>query len=123
MKKIKVLDIVNINKVLDGAMLLGAPIEDVKAILRFRREAQPVVNGWNDLLKDAITKLKGETITEEQLNKHLNEALADEANREVEITPFAISEDGEVAILAQSRVECGQWEAIKGALKPVAKEQ
>lgn len=123
MKKIKVLDVVNINKAFDGVTLQGAPIEDVKAILRFRREAQPVVNGWDDLLKDAIAKLKGETITEEQLNKHLNEALADEANREVEITPFAISEDGEVAILAQSRVECGQWEAIKDALKPVEKEQ
>lgn len=118
MKTMKVLDVVNINRVMDGVMLSGAPMADVKAVMRFRREAKPIVDGWNDIIKDAIEKLKGENITEDELNKHLNEALADEAMREVEITPFVISADGEDAIIAQSKIACGDLDVIKAALRP-----
>lgn len=114
----KVLEVININHVFDAVMLQGAPIEDVKAVMRFRREATPIVDGWNALVRDAVQKLNGETMTEEELNKHLNDALSDEANREVEITPFTISEDGEAVILSKSNIACGQWEAVKHALKP-----
>lgn len=122
MKKVKVLDVVNINRVLDGVMLQGAPIDDVKAIMRFRREARPIVDGWSAMLKDAIEKLKGESITQEQLNAHLNEVLADEAVREVEITPFVISADGEDVIIAQSKVACGDLANIQAVLNPKAEE-
>ena len=122
MKKIKVLDVVNIYGAFNDVSLYGVPMEDAKAFMRFRREARPVALGWDELVKEAIEKLKGETITEEQLNKHLNEALADEAIRDVEITPFVFSDDGGDLILPQMRVASGQWEAIKGALKPEKEE-
>lgn len=123
MKKIKVLDVVNIYRAFNDVSLYGVPMEDAKAFMRFRREARPVALGWDEQVKEALEKLNGETITEEQLYKHLNEAMEDEALREVEITPFAFSNDGEDMILPQMRVIGGQWEAMKEALKPVAKEQ
>lgn len=122
MKKIKVLDVVNIYRAFNDVSLYGVPMEDAKAFMRFRREARPVALGWDEQVKEALEKLKGETITEEELNKHLNEVLGEEAMREVEITPFAFSNDGEDMILPQMRVVGGQWEAMKEALKPEEKE-
>lgn len=122
MKKIKVLDIVNINKTFDGVTLQGAPLEDVKKIVKFGGEAYPTVEKWNTMYKDAIAKLNGETITVEELNKHLNEVLGEEAMREVEITPFTLSEDTEAIILANSGIVWGEWKVIKAALKPEKEE-
>lgn len=123
MKKIKVLDLVNINRVFDGVMLQGAPMEDVKAIMRFRREAKPIIDGWNATIKDAVEKLKDEAVTEAEANKRLNEALADEATREVEITPFVISADGEDVILSQSKIAVGDLATVQSVLKPEDKKE
>lgn len=120
MKKIKVIDIINVNDVFNGVILAGAPIEDVKAIVRFRRETKPTVDGWNDLIKDTIEKLKpadGDTISVEALNAQLNEVLKDEAIREVDITPFEISEAGEEIILLQSKVSIAKLDYIREILK------
>lgn len=122
MKNVKVLDVVNINKALDGVSLQGAPLEDVKKLVRFGGETYAVVEKWNTMLKDAIAKLKGDSITEEELNKHLNEVLGEEAMREVEITPFTLSEDAEAIILANIGVVIGEWKAIKNVLKPKKEE-
>jgi hypothetical protein len=122
MKKIKVLDVVNINKALDGVSLQGAPLEDVKKLVRFGGEAYAVVEKWNTMLKDAIAMLKGDSIPEEELNKRLNEVLGEEAMREVEITPFTLSEDAEAIILANSGIVMGEWKAIKMALRPEKEE-
>jgi hypothetical protein len=122
MKKIKALDVVNIYRAFNDVSLYGVPMEDAKAFMRFRREARPVALGWDEQVKEALEKLKGETITEEELNKHLNEVLGEEAMREVEITPFAFSNDGEDMIIPQMRVVGGQWEAMKEALKPEKEE-
>ena len=119
----KVLDVVNINKAFDGVTLQGAPIEDVKKLVKFSGEAYPIVEKWNAMYKDAIAKLNGESITVEELNKHLNEVLGEEAMREVEITPFTLSEDTEAIILANSGIVWGEWKAIKAALKPEDKEE
>ena len=119
----KVLDVVNINKALDGVALQGAPLEDVKKLVKFSGEAYPTVEKWNTMYKDAIAKLNGESITVEELNKHLNEVLGEEAMREVEITPFTLSEDTEAIILANSGIVMGEWKAIKAALKPEEKEE
>lgn len=119
MKKVKVLDLVNINRVFDGVMLQGAPMEDVKAIMRFRREAKPTIDAWTATVKDALEKLKDEAVTEAAAaNKQLNEALADEAAREVEITPFVISADGEDVILSQSKIAVGDLATIQAVLRP-----
>ena len=122
MKKIKVLDIVNINKAFDGVTLQGAPLEDVKKLVKFSGEAYPTVEKWNAMYKDAIAKLNGDSITVEDLNKHLNEVLGEEAMREVEITPFTLSADAEAIILANSGIVIGEWKAIKKALKPEKEE-
>lgn len=119
----KVLDVVNINKAFDGVTLQGAPLEDVKKLVKFDGEAYATVEKWNTMYKDAIAKLNGETITVEELNKHLNEVLGEEAMREVEITPFILSEDTEAIILANSGIVMGEWKAIKEALKPEVKEE
>ncbi len=123
MKKIKVVDAVNIDRALDGVSLQGAPLEDVKKVVKFGGEVHVTVEKWNAMCKDAISKLKGETITEQEVNQHLNEVLGEEAMREVEITPFSLSEDTEAIILANSGVVRGQWRAFKAALKPEDKEE
>lgn len=123
MKKIKVLDVVTINKTFDGVTLQGAPLEDVKKIVKFGGEAYATVEKWNTMYKDAIAKLKSESITVEELNKHLNEVLGEEAMREVEITPFILSEDTDAIILTNSGIVMGEWKAIKAALKPEDKEE
>lgn len=122
MIKLKVLDVVNINKALDGVSLQGAPLEDVKKIVKFDGEAYATVEKWKTMYKDAVAKLNGEAITVEELNKHLNEVLGEEAMREVEITPFTLSEDTEAIILANSGIVIGEWKAIKNALKPEKEE-
>ena len=118
MKKVKLVNIVNINGVFDSVILSGAPIEDVRAIMRFRREAKPIVDSWNSTIRDAIIKLKSDNISQEQFNKNLNDALYEEAIREVEVTPFVITPDGEDIILAQSKITCKDLENINEILRP-----
>ena len=120
MKKLKVLDVVNINNKFNGVILAGAPIEDIKAVVRFRREVKPAVDAWNAIIKDTVEKLKpadGNAISDDELNAQLNDALKDEAVREVEVTPFAISEAGEEVILQQSKITIAELDYIREILK------
>lgn len=130
MKKMKVIEVKTAYEKSMPIMLVGAPIEDVKAILKFRREAEPIYKAWETALKDAIEKLKpadGEAkeIKVSELDALLNEALREEMMREVEITPLAISEDGEATILSQSKISAGDWDVFKAlvAEQPEAKEK
>lgn len=120
MKKIKVIEAVEINNILDNVMLKGAPIEDSKAILKLCGEVEPVVDAWQKAVKNAMQKLDlkaGETMTLAEVNQYLSEVLHDDMVREVEITPFTLSADGEAAILSQSDITRGQIRAIKGIVK------
>lgn len=112
MKKVTVNQVVEADKVLAMAMLNGVDIEEIKAIMRFRAEARPIVNNWNDLIKSALENFKGKEVTQEELNKALNEALADEIVREVEITPFVLSEDSKAIILSQSKITNGGLDVV-----------
>jgi hypothetical protein len=119
MKKVKVVDVANVANIVGKMILAGATIEDVKAIVRFRREVKPTVDLWNDLVKETIEKIKptdGATISEEDFNVQLNAALHDEAIREVEVTPFALSEVSEEVILQQSKVSFGELEYMRNVL-------
>ena len=122
MKKVTVNQVVEADKVLAVAMLNGVAIEEIKAIMRFRAEARPIVNNWNDLIKSALENFKGKEVTQEELNKALNEALADEIVREVEITPFVLSEDSKAIILSQSKITNGELDRVLGWLAPEKKE-
>lgn len=112
MKKVTVNQVVEADKVLAMAMLNGVAIEEIKSIMRFRAEARPIVNNWNDLIKSALENFKGKEVTQEELNKALNEALADEIVREVEITPFVLSEDSKAIILSQSKITNGGLDVV-----------
>lgn len=120
MKKIKVIEAVELDKILDKVMLKGAPMEDSKAILKLCGEVEPVVDAWQKAVKNAMQKLdlkEGETMTLAEVDKYLSEVLQDEIVREVEITPFTISADGEAAILSQSDITRGQIRAVKEIVK------
>lgn len=120
MKKIKVIEVVELNRILDKIMLVGAPMEDSKAIIKLCGEVEPVVDAWQKAVKNAMQKLdlkEGETMTLAEVEKYLNEVLQDEKVREVEITPFAISEDGEAAILSQSKITRGELRIVKELVK------
>lgn len=122
MKKVTVNQVVEADKVLAMAMLNGVAIEEIKAIMRFRAEARPIVNNWNDLIKSALENFKGKEVTQEELNKALNEALADEVVREVEITPFGLSEDSKAIILSQSKITNGGLDVVLEWVAPEKKE-
>lgn len=122
MKKVTVNQVVEADKVLAMAMLNGVAIEEIKTIMRFRAEARPIVNNWNDLIKSALENFKGKEFTQEELNKALNEALADEVVREVEITPFGLSEDSKAIILSQSKITNGGLDTVLEWLAPENKE-
>lgn len=122
MKKVTVNQVVEADKVLAMAMLNGVAIEEIKAIMRFRAEARPIVNNWNDLIKSALENFKGKEVTQEELNKALNEALADEIVREVEITPFVLSEDSKAIILSQSKITNGGLDVVLEWVAPEKKE-
>ena len=120
MKKIKVIEAVELNKVLDRVMLVGAPMEDSKAILKLCGEVEPVAVAWQKAVKNAMQKLdlkEGETMTLAEVDKYLSEVLQEEIVREVEITPFAISADGEAAILSQSKITRGELRIVKELVK------
>ena len=123
MKKVKVLDVVNIKNDFNGVTFHGAPLEDVRKWVKFRGEINETVTLWATMYKEAIEKLNGKTVTDDELDKHLNEVLGEEAMREVEITPFLFSEDAEVIILSGSHIPAGRWEWIKEVLKPEDKEE
>lgn len=122
MKKLTVNQVVEADKVLAMAMLNGVAIEEIKAIMRFRAEARPIVNNWNDLIRSALENFKGKEVTQEELNKALNEALADEIVREVEITPFVLSEDSKAIILSQSKITSGRLDVVLEWVAPEKKE-
>lgn len=122
MKKVTVNQVVETDKVLAMAMLNGVAIEEIKAIMRFRAEVRPIVNNWNDLIKSALENFKGKEVTQEELNKALNEALADEIVREVEITPFVLSEDSKAIILSQSKITNGGLDVVLEWVAPEKKE-
>lgn len=122
MKKVTVNQVVEADKVLAMAMLNGVAIEEIKAIMRFRAEARPIVNNWNDLIKSALENFKGKEVTQEELNKALNEALSDEVVREVEITPFGLSEDSKAIILSQSKITNGGLDVVLEWVAPENKE-
>lgn len=121
MKKVTVNQVVEADNVLAMAMLNGVAIEEIKAIMRFRAEARPIVNNWNDLIKSALENFKGKEVTQEELNKALNEALADEIVREVEITPFGLSEDSKAIILSQSKITNGGLDVVLEWVAPEKK--
>lgn len=123
MKKVTVNQVVEADKVLAMAMLNGVAIEEIKSIMRFRAEARPIVNNWNDLIKSALENFKGKEVAQEELNKVLNEALADEIVREVEITPFVLSEDSKAIILSQSKITNGGLDIVLGWLAPKKEEE
>lgn len=122
MKKVTVNQVVEADKVLAMAMLNGVAIEEIKSIMRFRAEARPIVNNWNDLIKSALENFKGKEVTQEELNKALNEALADEVVREVEITPFGLSEDSKAIILSQSKITSGSLDVVLEWVAPGKKD-
>lgn len=122
MKKVTVNQVVEADKVLAMAMLNGVAIEEIKSIMRFRAEARPIVNNWTDLIKSALENFKGKEVTQEELNKALNEALADEIVREVEITPFVLSEDSKAIILSQSKITNGGLDVVLDWVAPEKKE-
>lgn len=122
MKKVTVNQVVKVDQVLAMAMLNGVAIEEVKAIMRFRAEARPIVNNWNDLIKSALENFKGKEVTQEELNKAINEALADEIEREVEITPFGLSDDSKAIILSQSNIINGGFDAVLEWVAPEKKD-
>lgn len=123
MKKVKVLDVVNIKNDFDGVTFHGAPLEDVRKWVKFRGEINETVTLWVTMCKEAIEKLNGKTVTDDELDKYLSEVLSEEAMREVEITPFSFSEDAEAIILANIHIPICRWEWIKKVLKPEDKEE
>lgn len=123
MKKVTVNQVVEADKVLAMAMLNGVAIEEIKAIMRFRAEARPIVNNWNDLIKSALENFKGKEVTQDELNKSLNDALADEVTREVEVTPLTLSEDSKAIILSQSKITNGGLDVVLGWLAPEKEEE
>ena len=122
MKKVTVNQVVEADQMLAMAILNGVAIEDIKAIMRFRAEARPIVNNWNDLIKSALENFKGKKVTQDELNKALNEALADEIVREVEITPFVLSEDSKAIILSQSKITNGGLDVVLEWVAPEKNE-
>lgn len=120
MKKIKVIEAVELNKILDRVMLVGAPMEDSKTVLKLCGEIEPIVYAWQKAVKNAMQKLdlkEGETMTLAEVDKYLSEVLQEEIVREVEITPFTLSADGEAAILSQSKITRGELRVVKDMVK------
>jgi hypothetical protein len=125
MKKIRVIEAVKLNKILDRVMLVGAPTEDSKAVLKLCGEIEPIAIAWDKAVKTAMQKLdlkEGDAMTLAEVNKYLSEVLQDEMMREVEITPFALSAEGEATILSQSRITRGEIRAIRELVKPAEEE-
>lgn len=118
MKKLKILEVLNINAILNNIVLRNVPMEDVRAIMHLCREITPITDNWQSFVKEAVNKLKDDNITDEQLNKHLNDALSEEILQEVEVPSLTISPEGEDLILAQSHITRGELETVKVLLKP-----
>lgn len=126
MKKIIIKVANEVNTILDNVVLKGAPIEDVKNMLRLSREVEPAANEWVKAIRDAMRKLdlkEGDTMTVQELDKYLSEVLQDEMKREVEITPFVLSAEAEDVILAQSDITRGQIRIIKEVAKPIEEKK
>lgn len=120
MKKIKVYEAAWLNNTLDRVMLVGAPIEDSKAIIKLCDEVEATAESYQKMVKNAIQKLdlkEGETMTLAEIENYLNEVLHDERMREIEITPFAISAEAKAAILSQSKVVRGELRTIEEIVK------
>lgn len=120
MKKIKVYEAVWLNNTLDRVMLVGAPMEDSKAIIKLCDEVAPTAEAYQKMVKNAIQKLdlkEGETMTMNEIENYLDEVLHDEKMREIEITPITISAEAKAAILSQSKVVRGELRTIEGIVK------
>lgn len=112
MKTLKVFQVKNLKEIVDRFKMTGAPTADMKAIFKFYGEVKPSMDTIEALIKEALEKLKGETVTEAELNKAINDALADELMKDVEITPFTLSEDAQETIARLSNVTFGEIQMV-----------
>ena len=120
MKTLKVFQVKNLKEIVDRFKMTSAPTADMKAIFKFYGEVTPSTDIIESLIKEALEKLKGETVTETELNKAINDALADELMKDVEITPFTLSEEAQEIIARLSNVTLGE---IQMVLAMVAEEK
>lgn len=122
MKKVTVHQVVEAYKTLGNINLNGVAIDEIRGFMRFKAEALPLVTNWDNLIKSALENFKGKTVTQDELNKALNEALAEEISREVEIPSFTFSPDSKAIILSQSNITNGELDRVLGWLALEKKE-
>lgn len=122
MKKVTVHQVVEAYKTLGNINLNGVAIDEIRGFMRFKAEALPLVTNWDNLIKSALENFKGKTVTQVELNKAINEALADEIAREVEIPSFTFSPDSKAIILSQSNITNGDLDRVLGWLALEKKE-
>ena len=112
MKTLKVFQVKNANEIIKRFKMTGASSDDTKALFRFYRETHPTMETIDALVKEAIEKLNGEAISVIELNKVINDALSDELMRDIDITPFTLSEETQEIIVRLSDVEWGDVQAV-----------
>lgn len=122
MKKVTVHQVVEAYKTLGNINLNGVAIDEIRGFMRFKADSLPLVTNWDNLIKSVLENFKGKTVTQDELNKAINEALADEIAREVEIPSFTFSPDSKAIILSQSNITNGDLDRVLGWLAPEKKE-
>lgn len=122
MKKVTVNQVVEAYRTLGNINLNGVAIDEIRGFMRFKADSLPLVTNWDNLIKAVLENFKGKTVTQDELNKALNEALAEEISREVEIPSFTFSPDSKAIILSQSNITNGDLDRVLGWVAPENKE-
>lgn len=117
MKTLKVFQVQNANNIIKRFKMTGVPVDDSKALFKFYRETKPTMDTIEALVKEAIEKLNGESITATELDKVINEALSDELRRDIEITPFTLSDEAQEIIVRLSDVVWGEVQSVLSLVK------
>lgn len=122
MKKVTVNQVVEAYRTLGNINLNGVAIDEIRGFMRFKADSLPLVTNWDNLIKAVLENFKGKTVTQDELNKALNEALAEEISREVEIPSFTFSPDSKAIILSQSNITNGDLDRVLEWVAPENKE-
>lgn len=122
MKKVTVSQVVEAYRTLGNINLNGVAIDEIRGFMRFKADSLPLVTNWDNLIKAVLENFKGKTVTQDELNKAINEALAEEIAREVEIPSFTFSPDSKAIILSQSNITNGDLDRVLGWVAPENKE-
>lgn len=122
MKKVTVNQVVEAYRTLGNINLNGVAIDEIRGFMRFKADSLPLVTNWDNLIKAVLENFKGKMVTQDELNKALNEALAEEISREVEIPSFTFSPDSKAIILSQSNITNGDLDRVLEWVAPENKE-